>query len=103
MRALAATLFVVALSAGAALGGTGSLHARLARTFHLPGVNSAASTAMVVELPSGRIVFARNADLSLEPASNEKLSVTYAALTELGSSYRWPTEVLGEGRRVGST
>ena len=58
---------------------------------------------MVVELPTGRVVFARNPDLSLEPASNEKLSVTYAALVELGPSYRWPTEVLGEGRRVGST
>ena len=58
---------------------------------------------MVVALPSGRVVFARNADLSLEPASNEKLSVTYAALVELGPDYRFPTEVLGEGRRVGST
>ena len=40
---------------------------------------------MVVALPSGRVVFARNADLSLEPASNEKLGVTYAALVELGA------------------
>jgi D-alanyl-D-alanine carboxypeptidase/D-alanyl-D-alanine-endopeptidase (penicillin-binding protein 4) len=58
---------------------------------------------MVVELPTGHVVFARNADLALEPASNEKLSVTYASLVELGPAYRWPTEVLGEGRRVGST
>ena len=58
---------------------------------------------MVVALPSGRVVFARNADLSLEPASNEKLSVTYAALVELGANYRFPTELLGQGRRVGDT
>ena len=63
----------------------------------------AESTAVVVALPSGRIVFSRNADVALEPASNEKLGVTYAALVELGASYRFPTEVLGEGRRVGGT
>ena len=39
----------------------------------------------------------------LEPASNEKLCVTYAALVELGPPYRFPTEVLGEGERVGGT
>jgi D-alanyl-D-alanine carboxypeptidase/D-alanyl-D-alanine-endopeptidase (penicillin-binding protein 4) len=58
---------------------------------------------MVVALPSGRVVFARNADVSLQPASNEKLAITYAALVELGPEYRFPTEVLGEGRRVGHT
>jgi len=101
LLAFAALLF--ALSAGAAGAGSGSLHARLAGTFRVHGVISSSSTAMVVELPSGRVVFARNPDLSLEPASNEKLCVTYAALVELGPSYRWPTEVLGEGKRVGST
>ena len=53
-------------------------------------------------LPSGQVVFARNADVSLEPASNEKLAVTYAALVELGAAYRFPTEVLGEGHRAGA-
>ena len=57
---------------------------------------------MVVSLPSGRVVFARNPDLPLEPASNEKLAVTYAALVDLGPSYRFPTEVLGEGHRSGT-
>ena len=57
---------------------------------------------MAVELPSGRIAFARNPDLSLEPASNEKLCVTYAALVELGPAYRFHTDVLGEGHQVGS-
>jgi D-alanyl-D-alanine carboxypeptidase/D-alanyl-D-alanine-endopeptidase (penicillin-binding protein 4) len=103
VRVLAAALSLFALCAGTAGAGSGSLHARLAGTFHLSGVDSSSSTAMVVELPSGRLVFARNAGLSLEPASNEKLSVTYASLVELGPAYRWPTEVLGEGRRIGST
>jgi D-alanyl-D-alanine carboxypeptidase/D-alanyl-D-alanine-endopeptidase (penicillin-binding protein 4) len=103
MRALAVAAAVLVLPTSVALAGSGTLHARLAGTFHVPGVDSSSSTAMVVELPTGRVVFARNADLSLEPASNEKLSVTYAALADLGAEYRWPTEVLGEGRRVGDT
>jgi D-alanyl-D-alanine carboxypeptidase/D-alanyl-D-alanine-endopeptidase (penicillin-binding protein 4) len=90
-------------TATAAPSGAGGLHRKLAGTFDTPGVVSTASTAMVVELPTGRVVFARNAGLSLEPASNEKLSVTYAALLELGPSYRYPTELVGEGKRVGST
>jgi D-alanyl-D-alanine carboxypeptidase/D-alanyl-D-alanine-endopeptidase (penicillin-binding protein 4) len=47
-------------------------------------------------------VFAQNVDTPLQPASNEKLCVAYAALVELGRSYRFRTEVLGEGRQLGS-
>jgi D-alanyl-D-alanine carboxypeptidase/D-alanyl-D-alanine-endopeptidase (penicillin-binding protein 4) len=103
MRVLVAAAAILAFSAGVAGAGTGSLHSRLARTFDVPGVDSSASTAMVVELPSGRTIFARNPDLPLEPASNEKLGLTYAALVELGPTYRYPTEVLGEGHRTGDT
>ena len=102
-RRLAIAAVLAGCFAAVAPAGSGSLHRRLAGSFDTPGTVPAASTAMVVELPSGRVVFARNAALSLEPASNEKLPVTYAALVELGASYRFPTEVLGEGRRVGST
>ena len=56
---------------------------------------------MAVDLATGRILFSRNADVALEPASNEKLMVTYGALTELGPGYRFRTVVLGEGRQVG--
>lgn len=57
---------------------------------------------MAVDLTTGRLIFARNPDLPLEPASNQKLLVTYGALVELTPSYRFRTEVLGEGRQVGS-
>ena len=103
MRTLAAIVLALALAAGAAGADSGTLHSRLARTFRVPGVLAGDSTAMVVALPSGRVVFARNADLSLEPASNEKLSVTYAALVEFGANYRFPTALLGQGRRVRDT
>ncbi len=96
-------LVLAAIAATAAGSSTGTLDHRLAGALDVPGVSTRASTAMAVELPSGRVVFARNPDLSIEPASNEKLPVTYAALVELGPFYRFPTEVLGEGRRVGST
>jgi D-alanyl-D-alanine carboxypeptidase/D-alanyl-D-alanine-endopeptidase (penicillin-binding protein 4) len=58
---------------------------------------------MAVDLATGETIFARNADLALEPASNEKLPVTYGALVELGPDYRFRTAVLGEGTQVGST
>jgi serine-type D-Ala-D-Ala carboxypeptidase/endopeptidase (penicillin-binding protein 4) len=108
-RALAAVFVLAGLSTALAAADNGArsnaarLDRRLARTLETPGVASSTSTAMVVELPSGRVVFAHNADLSLEPASNEKLGLTFAALEELGASYRFPTQVLGEGHRVGST
>ena len=50
----------------------------------------------------GKTVFARNPDLPLAPASNEKLAVTYAALKELGPDYEFRTEVLGEGWQDGT-
>ena len=73
IRLAAALCLVLALAAGAASAGPDTLHSRLAGTFRVQGVVPAESTAVVVALPSGRIVFSRNADVALEPASNEKL------------------------------
>ena len=70
----------------------------------LPGAHAPSSTAAGAVASTSRraeVVFAHNADLPLEPASNEKLAVTYAALAELGPAYRFRTEVLGEGQQVG--
>src|SRR5262249_3272534 len=39
----------------------------------------------------------------LIPASNEKLAVTYAALVELGTAYRFRTAVLSSGYQAGAT
>jgi D-alanyl-D-alanine carboxypeptidase/D-alanyl-D-alanine-endopeptidase (penicillin-binding protein 4) len=57
---------------------------------------------MAIDLATGETLFARNANRALEPASNEKLAVTYGALVELGPAYRFQTQVLGEGKQVGS-
>jgi serine-type D-Ala-D-Ala carboxypeptidase/endopeptidase (penicillin-binding protein 4) len=59
------------------------------------------SAAIAVDLATGQIFLSHNADVALEPASNEKLMITYGALTELGPDYRFRTVVLGDGRQVG--
>ena len=77
------------------------LPTRLAHALEVPSLSAASSGAIAVDLTSGGVVFERNADLSLAPASNEKLPLTFAALRTLGPTYRFPTEVLGRGRLVG--
>ena len=97
-------LVSVALAFAAPGGAAGrSLQARLAKALHTPYVSYAASGAVVVDLATGQVVYAHNANLSLRPASNEKLAVTYAALTGLGPAFRIETDVLGEGDEDGST
>ncbi len=78
-----------------------SLNGHLRRALVAPGVAAASSAAMAVDLTTGQTVFAHNVDTPLQPASNEKLCVSFTALRELGPSYRFRTEVLGEGRQVG--
>jgi D-alanyl-D-alanine carboxypeptidase/D-alanyl-D-alanine-endopeptidase (penicillin-binding protein 4) len=56
-----------------------------------------------MDLGTGTVVFTQNAARPLAPASNEKLPLTYAALTNLGPSYRIETDVLGEGAQDGAT
>ncbi|MFL5963889.1 MAG: D-alanyl-D-alanine carboxypeptidase/D-alanyl-D-alanine-endopeptidase [Gaiellaceae bacterium] len=73
------------------------LPTRLANALAVPGNSSDASGAVVVDLRTGQLVFARHPDLPLAPASNEKLTVSFTALSELGATYRFRTEVLGRG------
>jgi D-alanyl-D-alanine carboxypeptidase/D-alanyl-D-alanine-endopeptidase (penicillin-binding protein 4) len=94
---------VIALLAPAAAQATApSAAGELARALRVPGIAPAQSAAIAIDLATGQTLFARNPELPLEPASNEKLAVAYAGLVELGPEYRFRTEVLGEGRRVGS-
>jgi D-alanyl-D-alanine carboxypeptidase/D-alanyl-D-alanine-endopeptidase (penicillin-binding protein 4) len=103
VRAIALAGCILAFVTPAASARDGSLDRTISAALKTPGVASKTSTAMVVEIPSGRVVYARNPDLSLQPASNEKLCVNYTALVVLGAGYRFPTELLGEGVRAGST
>ena len=84
-----------------ALAGDVPLSTRLASALAVRGNTWATSAALAVDLQSGGVVFERNADLSLEPASNEKLPITFAAMRELGLTYRFKTDVLGRGIEEG--
>jgi len=61
------------------------------------------SGAFVVDLSTGRAVYDVRSRTRLVPASLEKLYTTSAALISLGPGGRLSTNVLGAGRRVGST
>jgi D-alanyl-D-alanine carboxypeptidase/D-alanyl-D-alanine-endopeptidase (penicillin-binding protein 4) len=85
-----------------ALAGDVSVSARLASALAVRGNTWSTSAALAVDLQSDGVVFARNADLSLAPASNEKLPITFAAMRELGLAYRFKTDVLGRGSQEGT-
>lgn len=54
---------------------------------------------VVKELPGGRVLFSRNANLGFNPASNIKLITAAAVLDRLGPGYRFATDLFGELRR----
>jgi serine-type D-Ala-D-Ala carboxypeptidase/endopeptidase (penicillin-binding protein 4) len=78
------------------------LQLRLGRALIVPHVSQQRSAAVAVDLVTGTAVFSRNASLSLAPASNEKLALTYALLQELGPALRIETVVLGDGEQSGA-
>jgi serine-type D-Ala-D-Ala carboxypeptidase/endopeptidase (penicillin-binding protein 4) len=100
-RAAVAALMLAALAVPA--GAAASLQTALARALAVPHVSLATTGAVAIDLQTGETVYSRNPTLSLLPASNEKLAVTYAALTALGPSFTIETDVLGEGSQVGTT
>jgi D-alanyl-D-alanine carboxypeptidase/D-alanyl-D-alanine-endopeptidase (penicillin-binding protein 4) len=109
-RCLAAVLTAAAVgltlaTAREAAGSSSSkpLAQRLAQALAVPHVAAARSAALAFDLTTGTAVFARNDALSLAPASNEKLTVTYAALDSLGPAYRIETDVVGQGEQVGTS
>jgi D-alanyl-D-alanine carboxypeptidase/D-alanyl-D-alanine-endopeptidase (penicillin-binding protein 4) len=105
---LAAVALCALAAAGASPAGTrdarfdSALAQKLARALAVPHVRPALSGALAIDLDSGEVVYALNPDRPLAPASNEKLAVTYAALVELGASYRFRTQALGTGARRGT-
>jgi D-alanyl-D-alanine carboxypeptidase/D-alanyl-D-alanine-endopeptidase (penicillin-binding protein 4) len=82
---------------------TSPLAKRLAVALTVPHVSQARTAALVFDLQTGTTVFSRHDALSLAPASNEKLAVTYAALVGLGPEFRIETDVVGRGEQDGTT
>ena len=79
----------------------GTLAVRLERALRVPNVDPARTAALAVDLRTGAVVYSRNPELALVPASNQKLPVAYTALALLGPGYRFHTEVVGTGTLVG--
>jgi len=103
--AVLACAAAVAFPAAEAVGSASSnpLAQRLSRALAVPHVSTARSAAVALDLTTGTAVFQRHAGLSLVPASNEKLAVTYTALETLGPDFQVETDVLGQGGLVGTT
>jgi D-alanyl-D-alanine carboxypeptidase/D-alanyl-D-alanine-endopeptidase (penicillin-binding protein 4) len=105
-RLVAALIALIALAAPAATAARpaqdSQLQRRLARALHVPHVATARSAAVALDLASGTVLFEQNPGRSMAPASNEKLPLTYAALMQLGPTYRIETDVLGQGQQDGT-
>ena len=102
-RVAAAVLAVLLLApSSASAAGQTPLARKLSHALAVPHVSSARTSALAVDLATGRPLYARNLSLPLIPASNEKLAVTYASLLALGPSFNFSTDVLGEGELDGT-
>ena len=103
-RRLALLFLLAALASPVAAGAQQTpLQARLAKALRVPHVAPARSAAVAMDLATGNVLFTQNPALSLAPASNEKLPLTYAALTTLGPTFRIETDILGVGEQDGTT
>jgi serine-type D-Ala-D-Ala carboxypeptidase/endopeptidase (penicillin-binding protein 4) len=101
-RRLPVVLLAALVLAGPAGAGESPLAARLAKALAVPHISQARTAAIAFDLETGETLYAEHGALSLAPASNEKLAVTYAALVGLGTTYRIETNVLGRGQQNGS-
>src|ERR671923_884257 len=101
-RRLPVAVLAVLLVAAPAGAGTSPIAKKLAKALAVPHVSAARTGAIAVDLQTGETIFARHDTLSLAPASNEKLAVSYAALVGLGGAHRIETDVVGRGERKGT-
>jgi len=99
--ALVVGALLLAAAAGARSSSQSPLAPKLARALAVSGIDTSQSAALAVDLGTGQVLFRRHPFLRLEPASNEKLPVTFAALEVLGGAFRISTAVLGEGGQSG--
>jgi D-alanyl-D-alanine carboxypeptidase/D-alanyl-D-alanine-endopeptidase (penicillin-binding protein 4) len=91
-RAAALALLLGASAARAEDG----LAARLDAALASRGLRGARIAALVVDREDGRVLYARDADRALVPASNMKILTALAALSAFGPTHRFHTEVLAD-------
>jgi D-alanyl-D-alanine carboxypeptidase/D-alanyl-D-alanine-endopeptidase (penicillin-binding protein 4) len=101
LRLALCSVAVAATAVSSPLAASGDLSAGLTKSLRAPSLSLARTAAIAVDATTGTVLYAHNDALPVHPASNEKLPVSWAALTRLGTGYRFTTEVLGVGRRAG--
>lgn len=79
-----------------------SVNERIDEILEGPHARSAFWGVHVKDLSTGRILYTRNTDKTLVPASNQKLITTAAALDALGANYRYETTLHFKGQIGGS-
>lgn len=75
---------------------------RLTKALKSPTLSLARTAALAIDLETGEEVFSHNESVPVAPASNEKIPVSWTALSRLGPDYRFHTEVYGVGSRNGT-
>jgi serine-type D-Ala-D-Ala carboxypeptidase/endopeptidase (penicillin-binding protein 4) len=95
-------LAVFAVALAVPLAAAASLQTSLDRALRSPYVSLGSTGAVALDLETGETIYAKNGSLPLIPASNEKLAVTYAAITALGPAFTIETDVLGHGNQTGA-
>ncbi len=60
------------------------------------------SALVIMDGRDGRLLYARNPDVALVPGSTMKILTGLAALATLGPTYRFVTQVVTDGRQVGT-
>lgn len=91
----------VPIGASQAQSSNGTLRTQLTTALKAPDLPLGRTAAYAVDLQTGAVIYAHNAARPFVPASNEKLPVAWAALTRLGPTFRFRTEIFGVGRRAG--
>ena len=94
---------IAAVTATSAPAASDDLTGRLAASLRAPQLSLARTAAIAVDTRTGAVIFAHNEAMPAIPASNEKLPVSWAALSRLGPGYRFATELFGVGARAGQT
>ncbi|RKY23747.1 MAG: hypothetical protein DRP83_08735, partial [Planctomycetota bacterium] len=98
---LAAIAFCFALASPAWAGGAQSLSRQLGELVdEFQRTSRAAVGVSVVDLPTGREVFANSANQVFIPASNQKLLTSAFALARLGGTFQFTTTVARAGNDV---
>jgi serine-type D-Ala-D-Ala carboxypeptidase/endopeptidase (penicillin-binding protein 4) len=98
----ALALPAVPAAAPSAAPSSSALTRSLTRALSVPHVRLRSSGAAAIDLSSGEPLFALNGSAPFAPASNEKLATTFAALSALGPTFRFETDVAGDGELSGA-